>query len=57
MGETGPEGAAEAAESSCVFSSASLSGISRWLCVGWREVLGVLGAEAGSVAVGGATHT
>ena len=34
-----------------------LMGISRWLCTGWREVLGVLEAEVGPVAAGGASAT
>lgn len=53
---TSTEGAA-AAESSCVSSAASLSDISRWLCTGSRDGLGVLEAEGGPVAVGGAPNT
>ena len=34
-----------------------LSGVSRGLCTGCRDVLGVLGAEARPVAVGRAAHT
>lgn len=54
--ETSTEGAA-VSESSCVSSSVSLSDISRWLWTGSRVVHGVLVTGAGSVAVGGASHT